>query len=168
MSRENLEILIERLSEDLGLGDLRLDPELDACGFVADGRLDVLIEFDDASASVILTATIGDLPVENRGAVLQDLLDANYYAIGSGGGTFATNSDLGKVYLQIRESTAQLDKTRLVQLVQSLLNTGDAWQERLTGGAAAAGSAPAPSGTGSGESGTPEGTFGRMFPGGLV
>ena len=134
MSRDNLQTLIERLSTELGLSDLRLDAELDACGFQADGKIDVLIEYEEESDTVLLTATVGKLPpVEERASLLQQLLDANYYGVGSGGGTLATNSDAGEVYLQIRESTEQLDQKRFAELLQTLLNNAEVWNSRLSG-----------------------------------
>ncbi|MEZ0296509.1 MAG: type III secretion system chaperone [Candidatus Methylacidiphilales bacterium] len=131
MSRENLQNLVERLSEDLGLADLRLDSELNACGFRVNDKLDVLIEYNEASDSAIFTITIGVLPEENRLAFALDLLDANYYGIGSGGGRLSTNSEQGTVYLQLREATERLDQERFHSVLQVLVNNAEVWRDRL-------------------------------------
>jgi hypothetical protein len=70
-----------------------------------DGRIDLAIEFEDDSQSLLLTARCGALPREHRERVLQALLDANFYGAGSGGATLSTNSREGASTSSFREPT---------------------------------------------------------------
>jgi len=130
MSRENLEGLLRGLAASAGFPDLGLDAD-GRCLVRIDGRIDLAIEFEDDSQSLMLTARCGALPQSNRERVLQALLDANFYGAGSGGATLSTNSREGMVYLQFREPTLHLDQARLQDLLQAAIVNAEFWGARL-------------------------------------
>jgi len=130
MSRDNLEGLLRGLATSAGFPDLGLDAD-GRCLVRIDGRIDLAIEFDDDSQSLVLTARCGPLPQSNREHVLQALLDANFYGAGSGGATLSTNSREGAVYMQFREPTLHLDQPRLQDLLQAAVVNAEFWGARL-------------------------------------
>lgn len=138
MSKQNLQTLLQRLGQAVGLPDLSLDDE-DYCLLRLDGTLDIAVEYVEDAELAVFTARCGALGEQNREAVLQQITDANFYWTGAGGGTLSTNSREGMVYLQYRESTAYLDQARLENLLQALVMNAERWSARL----AAASSAPA-------------------------
>jgi hypothetical protein len=130
MSRQNLDTQLQRVAQSANLPDLRLDSD-GHCQVRIDGAIDLMIEFDADSESLLLTARCGPIPAAGREAVLLALLDANYYGAGSGGATLATNSSAGDVYLQFRESTSQLDQARLEALLKAVILNAEFWAARL-------------------------------------
>ena len=130
MSRQNLDALLSRLAQSAGFPDLHLDSD-GRCLVRIDGKIDLAIEFDDDSDSLVLSARCGTLPRENRERVLQALLDANYHWTGSGGATLATNSREGAVYLQFREPMLHLDAPRLQDLLHAVIVNAEYWGARL-------------------------------------
>lgn len=133
MSQPHLQTLLTRLAEQLNIEGLQLD-NTGYCLVTVDQKIDLSIEFNEETQSAIFTTLCGVLPAEgceSRAAILLELLDANYYWAGSGGATLSTNSDLGTVYLQFRESAAQLDQARLEEILQALLDGTDFWQSKL-------------------------------------
>lgn len=140
MSRENLDTQLQRLAQAHGLAGLQLDAD-GYCLVRIDGKLDLSLQFDDDSQSLVLTARCGPLPANGRERVLQALLDANYHWAGSGGATLSTNSREGAVYLQFREPTAQLESDRIADLLQAVILNAEFWGARLE--KLAAGSEPA-------------------------
>lgn len=130
MSKENLRSLLERLGQEVGAANLELDAE-GYCLVRIDDRIDLSIEIDEDSDSVILTAGCGDFPQEPSAALLLEMLDANFYWAGSGGATLSTNSETGVVYLQIREPLAQLELPRFQELILGLITNAEYWMSHL-------------------------------------
>ena len=137
MSKQNLQTLLQRIGQTVGIPDLGLDDD-DFCQVRIDDTLDVSIEFIEDGELAVLTARCGPLGDGNREGILRQITDANFHWVG-GGGTLSTNPRDGMVYLQLRESTAQMDQTRLENLLQVLVLNAERWGARL----AAAGTAPA-------------------------
>ncbi|HEX7750554.1 MAG TPA: type III secretion system chaperone [Bordetella sp.] len=130
MSKQNLQTLLQRLGQTVGIADLALDDD-GYCLLRLDGTLDIAVEFIEDAELVVLTARCGALGEQNREAVLQQIADANFYWAGTGGGTLSTNSREGMVYLHFRESTAHLDQARLENLLQALVLNSERWGARL-------------------------------------
>ena len=139
MSKQNLQTLLQRLGQTVGIADLSLDED-NYCLLRLDGTLDIAVEFVEDAELVVFTARCGALGEQNRAAILQQITDANFYWTGAGGGTLSTNSREGMVYLHFRESTAHLDQARLESLLQALVMNTERWSARL---ATASSSAPA-------------------------
>jgi len=130
MSRQNLQTLLQRIGQTVGIPDLALDED-GYCQLRIDGTLDLAIEFVEDGELAVFTARCGAIGERNRAAALQQIADANFYWIGAGGGTLSTNSREGMVYLQFREPTAQMDQARLQDLLQALANNAERWGARL-------------------------------------
>jgi len=138
MSKQNLQTLLQRIGATIGIPDLALDDD-NFCQLRIGDTRDLSIECDERNEQVILTIRCGPLGEHNRAAVLQEITDANFHWVGGGGGTLSTNSREGMVYLQFRESTAQMDQARLEGLLEILIRNAEYWESRL----AAASKAPA-------------------------
>jgi hypothetical protein len=130
MSKQNLQTLLQRIGQTVGIPDLALDGD-GYCQLRIDGTLDIAIEFIEDGELAVFTARCGAIGERNRAAVLQQIADANFYWVGAGGGTLSTNSREGMVYLQFREPTAQMDLARLQDLLQALANNAERWGVRL-------------------------------------
>jgi len=131
MSKQNLQTLLQRVGQTVGIADLALDED-DYCQLRIDGTLDITIEFKERDEQAVFTARCGTLAEHNRTALLQEIADANFYWIGGGGGTLSTHSKEGLVYLQFRESTTQMDQTRLESLLEALVTNAEYWAGRLS------------------------------------
>lgn len=151
MSKQNLQTLLQRIGQTVGIPDLALDGD-NYCQLRIDGTLDLSIEFIEDGELAVFSARCGTLGEHNRAAALQQIADANFYWVGTGGGTLSSNSREGAVYLQFREPTTQMDQTRLEHLLQALVHNAERWGARL----AALGAAPA------------EAASGATVPGGLI
>lgn len=136
MSKQNLQTLLQRIGQMVGIADLALDEE-GYCHLRLDGRLDISIEFLEDGEQAVFTARCGAYGEHNRAQALQQIADANFHWIGSGGGTLSTNSSEGMVYLQFRESTTQMDQARLEKLLQALVMNAERWAARLAAAAQA-------------------------------
>lgn len=64
-------------------------------------------------------------------AVLRELLNANFYWTGSGGGTLSRNGHTGTVYLQVREPMSLVDLGRLKDLLHAIVMNAEFWRTRL-------------------------------------
>ncbi|WP_323000201.1 type III secretion system chaperone [Castellaniella sp.] len=137
MSQQNIQILLQRIGQQVGIPDLGLDDD-DTCQIRIDSTRDIALEFLPSSEQLILTAYCGQLPARQRTAILEQISDANFHWVGTGGGTLSTQSESGAVYLQFREPTAQMDQPRLEQLLQALIQNAEYWGAQL----AAADTAP--------------------------
>lgn len=145
MSKQNLQTLLQRIGQTVGIPDLALDGD-DYCQVRIDGTLDISIEFIEDGELAIFTARCGALGENNRESTLQQIAEANFYWVGGGGGTLSANSRDGMVYLQMREATTQMDQTRLENLLQALVMNAERWGARLAAASAApAAKAQAPS-----------------------
>ena len=144
MSKQNLQTLLQRVGQMVGVPDLGLDDD-GYCQLRLDGTLDISIEFIEDGELAVFTARCGALGDRDRAAVLQQIADANFYWAGTGGGTLSTNSREGMVYLQYREPTTQMDQPRLEKLLQALVMNAESWAARLAAPApASAPAAPSP------------------------
>ena len=130
MSKQNLQTLLQRVGQTVGIADLALDED-DHCQLRIDGTLDITIEFTKRDEQAVFTARCGTLAEHNRTEMLQEIADANFHWIGGGGGTLSTHSKEGLVYLQFRESTAQMDQARLESLLEALITNAEYWARRL-------------------------------------
>ncbi|MDT4835592.1 type III secretion system chaperone [Achromobacter agilis] len=130
MSKQNLQTLLQRIGQMVGIPDLALDDD-GHCQLRLDGKLDIAIEFVEDGEQAVFTARCGAFGDHNRARVLQQIADANFYWTGSGGGTLSTNSREGMVYLQFREPTTQMDQARLEKLLQALVMNAERWAGRL-------------------------------------
>ena len=142
MSKDYLNSLLSRVGELIGMHNLTADDD-GYCLLRIDDQLDLSIEFDEDTESAILSATCGVLPEPPSPALLAEIIMANYYWIGSGGGTLALNGRNRTLYLQFREPMAQLDAPRLKDLLEALVMNAETWGRKLRE-AATAPASPAP------------------------
>ncbi|MDQ5908201.1 MAG: hypothetical protein QG599_292 [Pseudomonadota bacterium] len=130
MSRTHFDSLLSRVGELIGVYDLAADSD-GYCLVRIDDQLDLSIEFSEDADSAILSAACGVLPELPSPGLLAEILGANYYWIGSGGGTLALHGHSHTLYLQFREPLAHLDAARLKDLLEALVINAEAWSRKL-------------------------------------
>jgi hypothetical protein len=144
MSRELLESLLTDLGAEVGLPDLALD-EHDYCCLVLD---DLAINLETDGEELFLYANLGPLPGDEaaRTELLAELLDANYFWQGTGGGVLAASREEGFVLFLMRSRVDALDVTGLRNMLENFANVAATWMARLGGGEGAppAGEQPDP------------------------
>ena len=136
MSEANLQTLLLKFGQRVGIADLALDDD-NYCMLRLDDTLSLSIEFFAAGEQVIFTARVGTLPREQRNALLQAIAEANFHWAGTGGGTLSLNPQDDSVYLQFREASTQMDQQRFENLLQALVHNTERWAARLAGPAPA-------------------------------
>lgn len=141
MSETNLQTLLSKFGERVGIADLALDDD-NYCMLRLDDALSLSIEFSPVGEQVIFTTRVGTLPGEQRNALLQAIAEANFHWAGTGGGTLSLNPQDDSVYLQFREASTQMDQQRFENLLQALVHNTERWAARLAGPAPAASAAP--------------------------
>lgn len=147
MAQNHFNTLLSRVGEAMGVSNLEADAD-GYCLLRIDDRLELSLEFDEDSQSVILSAACGQLPKPANGQMLMELLAANFYWSGVGGATLSVHEPTHTVYLQYRETLDHLDAPRLQDLLHAMLTNSETWSERLTalanGQAVPGASAPLP------------------------
>ncbi|WP_263769498.1 type III secretion system chaperone [Propionivibrio soli] len=136
MSRAAFDSLLSRAGVLAGIRDLVADED-GFCLVQVDGRLMLTLEYSQDADAVILGAVCGRLPEPAPASLLSEILEANYYWIGSGGGTLAINSPAGTLDLQFRESIERMEPERLKDLLGAMVINAERWQRRLDDFAAA-------------------------------
>ena len=126
-----IDAAVARLGQAMGM-DLKLD-ENRACRLVFDEKLAVDIEAPDIlESTLVMTCALskGGLP-DNREAVYQLLLEANFFARGTGGGVMAYDEDREELVLQRMLVINRADEHDIVNVLESLLANAESWVERL-------------------------------------
>ncbi|HOB61168.1 MAG TPA: type III secretion system chaperone [Candidatus Competibacteraceae bacterium] len=131
MARKHFDTLLSRVGDAIGVGNLEADAD-GYCLLRVDGQLELSIEFDEDSQSVILSAACGQLSATASSQILLELLSANFYWSGAGGSTLSVHGPTRTVYLQYRETIDHLDAPRLQDLLHAMLMNSETWSERLT------------------------------------
>ncbi len=130
MSRTVFDSLLSRVGVLTGIHDLVADEE-GFCLIQVDGCLNLTLEYREDTDAIILGAVCGRLPDPAPASLLSEILEANYYWIGSGGGTLAVNANTGTLGLQFRESIERMEPERLKDLLEALVINAEHWTKRL-------------------------------------
>lgn len=130
MARAHFDTLLSRVGQAIGVANMEADAD-GYCLLRVDDRLELTIEFDEDTQSVILSAACGQLPETASSQVLMELLAANFYWSGAGGATLSLHTHTHTLYLQYREPLDHLDAPRLQDLLHALVLNSEAWNERL-------------------------------------
>ena len=127
----NIDVAVARLGQAMGM-DLKLD-ENRACRLVFDANLTVDIEAPAVLPdTLVMTCGLSKgISPENREAVYQSLLEANFFARGTGGGVMAYDEDREELVLQRLLAINSADEHDIVNTLESLLANAESWIERL-------------------------------------
>lgn len=130
MSKSVFDSLLAQLGALTGISDLFADED-GYCLVQVDGYLDVSIEYDEERNLVTISAALGRLPEPLSTSLLAELLQANYYWVGTGGGSLALNGLNKSLHLQFRESLERMDGERLNSLLEAIVINAELWYRRL-------------------------------------
>lgn len=133
MTRERAASVIAELAELIGLPGLALD-EQGYCCLTFDQSIVVNVEHDPDSGDLLLYSWLGR-PGRDREAVLADLLEANFFWQGTGGGTLSLERATGGVVLLDRVALAGLEISVFQRRLTGFVDRAEAWQRRLADGA---------------------------------
>lgn len=127
----NIDVAVARLGQAMGM-DLKLD-ESRACRLVFDANLTVDIEAPAVLPdTLVMTCGLSTgIPLDNREVVYQSLLEANFFARGTGGGVIAYDEDREELVLQRMLAINSADEQDIVNALESLLAYAESWIERL-------------------------------------
>lgn len=145
MPKNSLDTLLDQVAKLTGIPDLATDEE-GFCLIQIDEQLDLSIEYHEDFGAVVLSITCGKLPQEPSIALLQEILEANYYWMGSGGGTLAINGIRRTLDLQFREPLDHLDAGHLKDLMEAMVINAEVWQQKLNAVQTPAGASSQPEG----------------------
>ena len=120
MSKQNLQTLLQRLGQTVGIADLALDDD-GYCLLRLDGTLDIAVEFIEDAELVVLTARCGALGEQNREAVLQQIADANFW-LGEAQYSQGKFNEAAKTFLNAYKTYGKSEKApeMLLKLAMSL------------------------------------------------
>lgn len=122
--------VLAELGNRVGLDGLALD-DRGLCRLVFDQHLIVDLEADPDGHTVHLHGIVAPLPPEGREALYEQLLDANLADSSTGGAHFALDRQRGEILLERALDMDRHDYQDLVNVLESLVNHLESWQERL-------------------------------------
>ena len=130
-ARTNIDAAVANLGQAMGM-DLKLN-ENRACRLVFDGNLAVDIEAPALlPETLVMTCSLSKgIPPDSREAFYQSLLEANFFARGTGGGVMAYDEDREELVLQRMLAINSADEQDIVNALESLLAYAESWIERL-------------------------------------
>lgn len=143
--RQCLRLWLEALNRDQGS---RFDVDADGrCAFQTGEHTPCLVEGTDETATIHLTAAVGQLPADADAALLRQLLAMNHPGFGPMGGTLALNPANGWLLLTQTWPVFAADLHAFVVVLGSFMEAADRLRaelaERAPLAVAGAGDAPA-------------------------
>ena len=136
MDRDQVDTLVTRLGEGLGIPDLALD-DAGTCTLVIDNGAVIVNLGHNSGAGALDLMTCLDR-VEPSSPNLMQLLGANLGWRATGGATFAVEPTSGAVMLQRRLTANDATDEGLKSALESLIAAAEVWTARLTGHTGAA------------------------------
>lgn len=141
MDKRNLaQKLITNFGAMLTLPELTLDEKSNSCVLLFDGDIVLNIEFDDASAQIILSVYLDELPPAHAEPLLRELMVANLYWHRTDGATLGLEEATNGVILAQARTVTELDDGSFEKMVEAFVNQAERWKKRI---AAAKAGAPA-------------------------
>ena len=126
-----IDVAVAQLGQAMGM-ELKLD-ENRACRLVFDEKLAVDIEAPEIlESTLVMTCAFskGVLP-DNREAVYQLMLEANFFARGTSGGVLAYDEDRQELVLQSMLVINRADEHDILDVLERLLANAESWVETL-------------------------------------
>lgn len=129
--RQLADKLIANFGKVLTLPDLKLDDKSNSCVLLFDGDIVLNIEFDDATAQLILSVYLDQLPEVKAEALLRELMVANLYWHRTDGATLGLEEATQGLILAQARSVADLDDAAFEKLVETFVNQSERWKKRI-------------------------------------
>lgn len=130
--RQLADKLIANFGKVLTLPDLKLDDKSNSCVLLFDGDIVLNIEFDDATAQLILSVYLDQLPEQKAEALLRELMVANLYWHRTDGATLGLEEATQGLILAQARSVTDLDDPSFEKLVETFVNQSERWKKRIT------------------------------------
>lgn len=129
--RQLAEKLIANFGAMLTLPELRLDDKSNSCVLLFDGDIVLNIEFDDASAQIILSAYLDELSENAADATLRELMVANLYWHRTDGATIGLEESTQGLIMAQARGVSELDDASFEKLVETFVNQAERWKKRI-------------------------------------
>lgn len=129
--RQLADKLIANFGKVLTLPDLKLDDKSNSCVLLFDGDIVLNIEFDDATAQLILSVYLDQLPEAKAEALLRELMVANLYWHRTDGATLGLEEGTQGLILAQARSVTDLDDASFEKLVETFVNQSERWKKRI-------------------------------------
>lgn len=129
--RQLADKLIANFGKVLTLPDLKLDDKSNSCVLLFDGDIVLNIEFDDATAQLILSVYLDQLPEVKAEALLRELMVANLYWHRTDGATLGLEEGTQGLILAQARSVTDLDDPAFEKLVETFVNQSECWKKRI-------------------------------------
>lgn len=129
--RQLAEKLIANFGAMLTLPELRLDDKSHSCVLLFDGDIVLNIEFDDASAQLILSAYLDELSDLYAETTLRELMVANLYWHRTDGATIGLEESTQGLILAQARGVSELDDASFEKLVETFVNQAERWKKRI-------------------------------------
>lgn len=125
--------LLNGLGAYLGLGEITLDDE-GRCSMAFDSVV-VNFESEDDGHTLLLYSDVGDppRPGDANAAFYEELLKANFFNLGTGGGTLGMDRDAGFIALAHRLPAAAITVPQLEGILERFVNLAEAWTRKIQG-----------------------------------
>ena len=128
MDRQQADLLVSALGQQLGLPELKLDEEATAIVVVGSQTI-VMIGYHAQRGTIELAACLDEVAL--TGPALRDALAANFAWVGSEGATFAIDPRADALVLQRRCTAAQSADGGLFTAFEALVESAETWTKRL-------------------------------------
>jgi hypothetical protein len=129
MSVEALQNLLGKFGQRSSIANLQAD-ENGFCRLAFDDKIEVDLNLEE-EAELLFSCRIGQYQETYSQAVFQELLEGNFFWLGTGGATLSIDSSENTVYLAYQEDMAQMDYARFETLLENFINTAEYWMGRL-------------------------------------
>ncbi|MCL9783814.1 type III secretion system chaperone [Vibrio sp. S4M6] len=129
MSKQNIELLMIDLGNELGIDNLKLDE--DACCCLSFDDIILHFEFDAAQNRLLCYSHLGDVPPFGQSDFYEMLLDANLFWKGTGGHTLSIDSKSKAVILVSQVDSNDTKLEQLTPMIGSFLDVSDIWRRKI-------------------------------------
>jgi hypothetical protein len=131
MSQENAQTLLADLGKQLGLDDIDLDENNFAA--VAFDEVVVNFEFDSDTGQLAFYSEIGKPPAPDQPpvALLEALLKANFFQIGTAGGTIGMDREKGFISFFQSVDPDAIKSDEFFTTVETFVDLAEGWTARI-------------------------------------
>lgn len=127
---DHINRLLTDFGNTLGLDSLTLDEE----GYCCLKFDDLMVNFErvnEEDALLLVYAPLGQMPENAPASVYAQLLQANYFFVGTGGGTLGLSEDGNVVALVQILDISRMEVLGLEEVLQNFVNAADIWSQYL-------------------------------------
>lgn len=130
MSRQTIDDLMAEFGESIEISDLALDEDGFVC-VVTEIGISLNIEHLEEDDSLLMHATVGEIPDEQRFVVYEEMLKANFLWRDTMGATLSVTPDGQHAMLMISVTTGDLDVPKLINVFECATGLAYVWSVRF-------------------------------------